>query len=270
MSKTWPIEINGQVAVLKLYKPPVNALDQPDLAELAVSVQQIEEDSAVRAVIITSSLKGVFCAGGDLKYWPQVYRNHPDAIYEAGRRAFMPIERLTKPSIAAIQGRVIGDGLSLALACDIVVAAKGSTFHLPEVEYGFIPGWGTIGRLVRKIGSARTMELLLLGEPVMAADARTMGLVSRVVALDDLTPTAESMAAQLAAKPPTALRYAKAAVLGRATKGLPDQEAWESHCFASVWGSEEWEEGIRKLFGATTVAAQEVPDEGPNRVSRVL
>jgi enoyl-CoA hydratase len=270
MSKSWQVDVNGQVAVLKLHKPPVNALDRPDLTELTGSVQQIEDDASIRAVIITSALKGIFCVGGDLKYWPRVYRNDPDSINEAARRAFGPIEQLTKPSIAAIDGHVIGDGLSLALACDIVVAAQGATFHLPEVGYGFIPGWGTIGRLVNKIGTARAVELLLLGERVNTAYARSIGLVNRVTARDDLMPTAQGLAALLAAKPPMAMRYAKAALLGGPAMRLPDQEAWEARCFAAVWGSQEWEQGVRKLFGTTTLTDQERSHEGLERTSQVL
>ena len=151
MSKCVEVTVNGPVAVLRLYKPPVNALDEPSLCELAKAVKRVEEDPAVRAIIVASALEGIFCAGGDLKYRPRVYRNRADLITGAARCAFEPIEQMTKPSIAAIQGHVIGDGLSLALACDIRLAAREVTFQLPEVGYGFIPGWGTIGRLVRVI-----------------------------------------------------------------------------------------------------------------------
>ncbi|MGO9571318.1 MAG: enoyl-CoA hydratase/isomerase family protein [Desulfomonilaceae bacterium] len=252
MMKCVELTVNGSVAVLRLYKPPVNALDEPSLRELAKAVEQVEEDPAVRAVIVASALEGTFCAGGDLKYWPRVYRSRADEISEAGRSAFVPLEQLTKPSIAAIQGHVIGDGLSLALACDIRLAAQGVTFHLPEVGYGFIPGWGTIGRLVRVVGTAPATELLLVGEPISAVYARFIGLVSGVTAPDQLFPAAEALAERLAAKPPMAMRHAKAALLGGSATRSPDQEDWEERCFAAVWGSQEWERGIRKLFGAAT------------------
>jgi enoyl-CoA hydratase/carnithine racemase len=270
MSKCVQITVNGPVAVLRLYKPPVNALDAPSLRELANAVKQVEEDSAVRAIIVASALEGIFCAGGDLKYWPRVYRNRADLITEAARCAFVPIEQLTKPSIAAIEGHVIGDGLSLALACDIRLAAQGVTFQLPEVGYGFIPGWGTIGRLVRMIGTALTRELLLVGDPISDLRARSIGLVNRVVAPDELFAAAEALAARLAEKPPMAMRHAKAALLGGSANGSPDQADWEARCFAAVWGNQEWEQGIRKLFATTTVTDQERADEGLERTSQVL
>jgi enoyl-CoA hydratase/carnithine racemase len=270
MSKCIEITVNGPVAVLRLYKPPVNALDEPSLRELGKAVQQVEEDSSVRAVIVVSALEGIFCAGGDLKYWPRLYRNRADEITEAARCAFVPIEQLTKPSIAAIQGHVIGDGLSLALACDIRLAAQGVTFQLPEIGYGFIPGWGTIGRLVRVIGTALATELLLVGEPINAARAQTIGLVNRVAAPDDLLPAAEDLAERLSAKPPTAMRHAKAALFNGSAAAWRDQEDWEARCFAAVWGNQEWEHGIRKLFGRATVTDQERVDEGLDRTSEML
>ena len=213
----------------------------------------MEDDPAIRVVIITSALNGIFCAGGDLKYWPRVYADRAEVVSAAGQCAFGRLERLRKPCIAAIQGHVIGDGLSLALGCDIRLASQAATFRLPEVGYGFIPGWGTIGRLVRAVGTAPAAELLLVGEPISAARAQTIGLVSRVTAPDDLMPAAEILAARLAAQPPLALHYAKAALLGSSAHRSPDQIAWEARCFAAVWGSHEWKQGLHKLLSKSTI-----------------
>jgi enoyl-CoA hydratase/carnithine racemase len=148
VSKFIQLEVDNSVAILRLNELPINALDETALHELTNAVDQIEDHPPIRVVIIASAINGVFCAGGDLKYWPQLYAGQPDVVSEAGRHTFERIERLTKPSIAAIEGQVIGDGLSLALACDIRLASQEVTFHLPElpeVSYGFIPGWGTVG-----------------------------------------------------------------------------------------------------------------------------
>ncbi len=250
MSTFVDFRTDGPIAILRLNKPPVNALDEPVLQELTKAIDQVESDPDIRVVIITSALKGIFCAGGDLKYWPRLYADQAEVVSGAGQRVFGHIERLGKPAIAAIQGRVIGDGLSLALACDIRLASPTATFHLPEVGYGFIPGWGTIGRLVQAVGTAPSAELLLVGEPISAAQAQAIGLINRIIAYD-LMLAAESLAAQLATKPPMALRYAKAALLGSSAPGSPDQAAWEARCFAAVWGSQEWEKGLKKLFSRT-------------------
>lgn len=248
MSTSVDLRADGPVAILRLSRPPVNALDESVLQELAKAVDQVEEDPNIRVVIIISAFKGVFCAGGDLKYWPRRYANQAEVVSAAGQRAFGRLERLGKPAIAAIQGQVIGDGLSLALACDIRLASPVAAFHLPEVGYGFIPGWGTIGRLVQTVGTAPAAELLLVGEPINAARAQAIGLVNRVIEAEELLSAAEALAARLAAQPPLALHYAKAALSGSSALRSPDQTAWEARCFAAVWGSQEWEQGLQRLF----------------------
>lgn len=261
MPKFIELEANESVAVLKLNKPPINALDGIALQELTKAVDQVEDDPAIKVVIITSAIKGVFCAGGDLKYWPRLYANQASAISEAGQHTFGRIERLTKPSIAAIQGHVIGDGLSLALACDMRLASQEATFRLPEVSYGFIPGWGTIGRLVQAVGTALATELLLVGEQISATRAQTIGLVNWITAPDDLMGIAETLATRIATQPPMAVRYAKAALQGSSTTRSPDRMAWEASCFAAVWGSHEWEQGLQRLFNTTIVTEQEKSHE---------
>ncbi len=241
------LETRDAIAILRLDKRPINALDETALQQLAHAVDQIEETPTTRAVIIASASPNVFCTGGDLKYWPRVYADRPAFVSEVGRHAFERIERMTKPSVAAIQGHVIGDGLSLALACDIRIASQDATFWLPELSYGFIPGWGTIGRLVEAVGTAHASELLLVGERVSATRAQTMGLVSQVTLNDELMGHAESVAAKLAAQPPLAIRHAKAALRGGSVRS-PDRVAWEAKCFAATWGSPEWQQGIERLF----------------------
>jgi enoyl-CoA hydratase len=256
VSKFIQLEMYNSIATLRLNKLPINALDETALHDLTSAVDRIEDHPTIRVVIIASAIKGVFCAGGDLKYWPQLYAGEPDVVSEAGRHTFERIERLTKPSIAAVEGQVIGDGLSLALACDIRLASQEATFRLPEVSYGFIPGWGTVGRLVEAVGMACAAELLLVGEQIGATHAQRIGLVSRITALDELMNTAETLAARIATQPPMAMRYAKAAMRGGSIIRSPEQRVWEARCFAAVWGSQEWEQGLQKLFSSMTAAKQ--------------
>jgi enoyl-CoA hydratase/carnithine racemase len=250
MSAVVELRVNGPVALLTLRVPPINALDESALQALTAAVNRAEEDEVVRAIVIASGIRGIFCAGGDLKYWPRVYPGDAGTVGEAGRKVFGGIEQVTKPTIAAIQGKVIGDGLSLALACDIRLASPESTFRLPELEYGFIPGWGTIGRLVDAAGKAFASELLLLGEEASAARAHAVGLVTRVVEGEDLLPYAEALAERIAAKPPMAVRSAKAALRGGCADGTRQRSEWELSCFKDVWGNREWRDGIAGLSGA--------------------
>jgi enoyl-CoA hydratase len=212
------------------------------------ALDEVENDDTIRALVITGGIEGIFCSGGNLKYWPRVYPNAADTVSDAGRRVFTRIEQLIKPSIAAIDGRVIGDGLSLALACDIRIASQASTFRLPELDYGFIPGWGTIGCLVEVIGKPLTAEMLLFGQEIAAERAQSIGLINRMICVDELIPLAGTLAIQAATKPPKAMLHAKAVLRGDLANKPRHQKDWEIACFKAVWGSREWQDGIQRLF----------------------
>lgn len=233
---SWVRRREGAVALLTLTRPPINALDREALDELAEAVREVGADQETRALVISGGVGGIFCSGGDLKYWGQV--RDGKEVGQAGREAFARIERLSKPTVAAINGRVIGDGLALALASDLRIAAETATFRLPEVAYGFIPGWGLIHRLVARVGQANASELLLTGRPVDAARARAIGLVHDVVPSDRLLEEALGRAREMASLSPAAHRAAKCALLG----------GDEGRCFEAVWGEADWREGIDALL----------------------
>jgi enoyl-CoA hydratase/carnithine racemase len=226
----------GVVTILTLTRPPINALDREALDELAEAIEVVEADRQTRVLVIISGIEGIFCSGGDLNFWRQL--RDGKEVSRVGREVFSRIERLPKPTIAAINGHVIGDGLSMALACDLRIASEAATIRLPEVAYGFIPGWGLIHRLVTLVGRANASELLLAGRQVEAARAERIGLINEVVASDRLKEEVMGRARKIAAFSPAALRAAKCAILGG------DERA----CFDSVWGHADWWEGIDTLF----------------------
>ncbi len=242
------IERLDSVAIVTLRRPPINALDEVALEELRAAADQVENDETVRAVVIASGIERVFCAGGDLKFWPQHYANLPQEVSHAGRRVFTRWEGLSKPTIAAIAGEVIGDGMSLALSCDIRIASQIAQFRLPETAYGFIPGWGTIARLARVVGHAVTAELLFTDATLSARRAQLYGLVNRVTVTEEVMLTALMLARQIAARAPNVLLQAKVA-LQRRDACMEGQEAWEADRFADVWGSTDWERGIAAFQG---------------------
>ncbi len=200
--------------------------------------------------MITGGVGGIFCSGGDLKYWGQV--RDGKEVSRAGREAFARIERLSKPTVAALNGHVIGDGLALALACDLRIAGEAATFRLSEVAYGFIPGWGLIHRLAALVGRANASELLLTGRPVEAARAQVMGLVNDVVPSDRLLDEALRRAREMAAFSPAALRAAKCALLG----------GDERVCFEAIWGGADWREGIDALLARRVPAFENAKGGG--------
>ncbi len=241
------VECSGSVAILTLRKPPINALDQAVLDELMSAAEQVESDEVIRVVLIASGIEGIFCVGGDLKYWPKHYAQHPHEVSAAGRRVFARLEQISKPTLAVMDGHVIGDGLSLALSCDIRIASQATLFRLPETGYGFIPGWGTIGRLARTVGQAVAAELLFTGAPLTAKRAQLYGMVNRLTASETLLSDSLILAHQIAEKSSTALREAKA-VLRHLGKRVEEEEAWEAICFAATWGSPDWQRGLHNLF----------------------
>jgi enoyl-CoA hydratase len=226
----------GSVSLFTLRRPPINALDQEALEELAQAVEEVRADSETRVLVITGGIEGIFCSGGDLKYWSQVH-NGTD-VSRIGRTVFSQIERLPKPTIAAINGHVIGDGLALALACDLRIASVTATFRLPEVAYGFIPGWGLIGRLIACVGRTHASELLLTSQPVQACRAQRMGLLNEVVPSDRLMDEVFKRSQKMVALSPAALRAAKCALLG----------GDERVCFEAIWNQKDWHAGIDALF----------------------
>lgn len=256
---SWSRERDGAVTLLTLTRPPVNALDRAALDELADRLTEVEADAETRAVVVTSGLAGVFCSGGDLKYWRT--EHHGEQVGQAGREVFRRLEELPVPTIAAINGHVIGDGLMLALACDLRIATEAATFRLPEAAYGFIPGWGPIRKLVDLAGRGSASELILTGRPIGAERAWIIGLVNRVVPPDGLVDEAIECGREVATFSPVALHAAKCALRG----------ADESACFRSVWGGPDWHEGINALFAKRqpAFAAARRGDEGHDLVGRV-
>ena len=230
----------GPTALLILNRPPINALDREALEELGLAVEEIRADRQTRVLVITGGIEGIFCSGGDLKYWRQV-QNENEAG-KTGRRVFAQIEQLPKPTIAAINGQVIGDGLALALSCDLRFASPLATFRLPEVAYGFIPGWGLIRRLIASVGRTHASEFLLTGQTVDASRAYTMGLLNEVVPADSLMDEALKRSGRMAALSPAALQAAKCVLRGG------DEKA----CFEAVWSRNDRREGIDALLSKRT------------------
>lgn len=228
------------MALVTLVRPPINALDREALDELSDIVGEADADPGVRALVFASGIDGVFCSGGDLKYWREI--RDAEQVSRAGREVFARIEQVSKPTIAAINGHVIGDGLALALAFDLRIASEKAAFWVPEVGYGFIPGWGLIHRLATLVGRASASELLLTGRRVHATQALAMGLVTQVVPSQHVLEKALGRAREMAGFSPAALRAAKCALSG----------ADEVGCFETVWGKTDWQEGIDALLAKRT------------------
>ena len=197
----------NHIAYLILSRPEVNnAINQQLVQELEAICCQINQDNDIYVVLITGAGNKAFCVGGELAS-PEPGVNYGVASAMAS---------LNQPVIAAINGDALGQGLELALSCDIRLASDKAKFSLTQVAEGFIPMDGGTQRLPRIVGKGRALELILTAEIINANEALAIGLVNKVVAKEELAAEAEAMAKAMTTKGPIALRYAKEAV----NKGL--------------------------------------------------
>lgn len=222
-------EVEGHVAWITLDRPEVlNAIDPESHAELVDAWKRFRDDDALRVAVLTGTGPKAFCAGVDLKRMGEFYESTPAAhrveIWnrEPGIGGITRNLDVGKPVLAAINGICLGGGLELALACDLRIASANATFGLPEVKWAIIPGQGGTQRLPRAIPPAVALEMILTAQPIDAARALSLGLVSQVHPLPDLHRAAGALAASIAAQPPKAVRQALAAVRGGLSLSLED------------------------------------------------
>jgi len=214
--------------VVTLNRPPANALNRELMDELKGVAEQLSGPEPPRAVILRSAVEGIFMAGADLKMldggWDELHST-TRKFQEAGNAW----ERIPAPTIAAIAGHAAGGGCEVALCCDFRLMARGpATIGLPEVRWGLLPAGGGTQRLARLLGRAAALDLTLRGRMIGADEAHRIGLVNEACEPDDLEPRARTLAAELAALPPIAVREIKRCVLegleGHLSAGLALEE----------------------------------------------
>ncbi|WP_427892137.1 enoyl-CoA hydratase/isomerase family protein [Kribbella sp. GL6] len=227
-------EQHGQVAVITLNRPAklnaVTAEMSDALVELAARCNETDD---VRAVVLTGSGRA-FSAGSDIaeldKYeTPWAFRNRADYCDA--------LKVLRKPIVAAINGYALGGGLETSLICDIRLASSTAVFAAAEVKLGWIGGGGMSALLSHSIGPGNASLMLMTGDPIDAERALSWGLVSEVLAPDDLLPRALELAATIAARAPIAVETAKANVAAALNMPLEQAVAYERDvqtiCFAT-------------------------------------
>lgn len=237
-------ETSGFVASLTLDRPEaLNALNAELMAQLTSALRAAEEDPTIRAIVLTGSDRA-FCAGADISQIQSIGSDELLAREGFAREPFDTLATLRTPVIAAVRGLALGGGCELVLACDLVVAGESAQFGLPEVRLGVIPGAGGTQRLVRAMGKAKAMEMLLTGAPITAQDACASGLVARVTADPACLPTAIGIAERIATNSPRAVALAKDAA--RVADDLPLQQglAHERRNFFLALGTDDQREGV--------------------------
>src|ERR1700740_1739672 len=183
------VERRGAVGIVTLNRPAaLNALNAALIAELASALDELEEDSAIGAIVLTGNEKA-FAAGADVK--EMVEKTYPEVYCEDFiTRRWERLTQCRKPVIAAVAGFALGGGCEIAMMCDIVIAAENARFGQPEITLGVQPGAGGTQRLTRFAGKAKARDMVLTGRMMDANEAERAGVVSRIVPTADLIPEA--------------------------------------------------------------------------------
>ncbi len=234
------------VALVRLNRPEArNALSMEVRRQLAEHFRALAEEKAVRAVVLTGGPE-VFAAGADIKAMAEA--SPVEMMQRRAEALWAPIKDFPKPLIAAVNGWALGGGCELAMHADMIVAGEGAKFGQPEIKVGIMPGAGGTQRLTRAVGKFKAMKLLLTGDPVGAAEAEAMGLVSEVVPDAQSLERALELAGKIAALPPLAARKIKEAVLAGADQPLETGLLIERQAFHLLFDSADQREGMQAFI----------------------
>jgi enoyl-CoA hydratase len=235
-------ERRGPVLVLTLNRPEVrNAIDMPLAEAIAAGLDRLDRDAELRVGVLTGAGSG-FCAGMDLKRFAATGERP-----WVGDRGFAGIVRRSseKPLIAALEGFAVAGGLEIALACDLLVAARGTKLGIPEAKRGLVAAGGGLRRLPRLLPSALAMELALTGGLITAERAYEVGALNRLTEPGEALAGALELAEQIGANAPLALAGAKRIL--QAQWAWDDAEFWErqAEIVEPIATSEDAREGAR-------------------------
>ncbi len=252
MDEQVKVSREGKVLVVVLDRPKVNAIDLETSQKLGEAFVTLRDDPSLSVGVVTGGGEKIFSAGWDLKAVNQgemQTENWWEDDYGAGGFAGLTeLWDLNKPVIGALNGVVIGGGVELALACDLLIAADHVQLQLPELPLGLIPDAGAIQRLPRRLPYNKAMEMLLLGEWTSAQDAAHYGLINKVVPAAELMETAMAWANKLAEVAPLALQSVKEVL--RAIDGDSIRSSFDTlrssdlPNYKSTLASEDAEEGV--------------------------
>jgi enoyl-CoA hydratase/carnithine racemase len=233
------------VAVLRIDRPPLNALSRAVLEELESAARELAGDAEVKAVVVLGGAKA-FAAGADISE----FGGQAEAR-EFGKRfraAFDRLAEIPRPVIAGINGVALGGGLELALACDLRIAADNARVGQPEILLGIIPGAGATQRLPALVGPARAKELIWSGRQLKADEAFAIGLVDRVVPAAELEDAALAWAGSFASGAVVAMALAKRVIDAGLGRPLGEGLDLEADAFVEVFGTQDADTGVRSFL----------------------
>ena len=236
-------EKRGRVGLITFNRPKaLNALNLETLTELGGALAAFDSDPSVGAIVLTGDERA-FAAGADIKEMAE--SSMVEMLQRGFTELFNSLARIKKPVIAAVSGYALGGGCELAMSCDMIVASETARFGQPEITIGVIPGGGATQRLTRAVGKAVAMEMILNNRAITAAEALQLGLVNRVVPVEAFLDAALTLAGEIAARAPLAVRFAKEAINTAFESPLTEGIASEQRAFYLLFSTDDRIEGMR-------------------------
>jgi len=239
------VEDRSGVAWVTLNRPEVrNALSRAVNLQLQDIARSFADREDIRAVVLTGAGEKAFCAGADLKERKGVTAAETAPYLNAIAGAIEAWGDIKQPTLCLMNGSAYGGGLEIAMACDFRILVEGAEVGLTEVRLGIMPGAGGTVRMPRLIGEARAKELIMLGRRIGAARAYEIGLVTQVVARDQLRSAADAILADVLACAPISVAVAKSSIERGYGRPLTEALEIERECYERTLFSEDRDEGL--------------------------
>ncbi len=239
------LEKEEHLAIVTINRPKaLNALNSETLKDLDLVLEDLEKDSNIYCVILTGSGEKAFVAGADISEMKDLSEEEGKNFGLLGNKVFRRLEKLDKPVIAAISGFALGGGCELAMACDIRIASEKARFAQPEAGLGITPGFGGTQRLPRLVGEGKAKELIYTCAMVKADEALRIGLVNKVVPLENLMEEAKAMANAIMANAPIAVKLCKDAINRGMQVDIDEAIEIEAEDFGKCFATEDQKEGM--------------------------
>ncbi|MBN7771641.1 enoyl-CoA hydratase [Marinobacter daepoensis] len=249
MSELIQLEKRGHIAILTIANPPANTWTADSLAALKVTVEELNEDREIFALVVTGQGEKFFSAGADLKTFADGDRARANEMAQRFGEAFAALTAFRGVSIAAINGYAMGGGLECALSCDIRIAEEHAQMALPEASVGLLPCAGGTQNLPWLVGEGWAKRMILCGERVNAAKALQIGLVEEVVASGAGLETALKLAEGACKQSPSSIARCKQLVMS-ARDGRSHSDGWrmERELFVELFHTEDQKEGVNAFL----------------------
>ncbi|WP_334056134.1 enoyl-CoA hydratase/isomerase family protein [Polaribacter sp. P097] len=238
------VDKNDALAQVTINRPKkLNALNKETITELSNAFTELENDEAIKVIILTGSGEKAFVAGADISEFANFSVEEGGVLARKGQEIlFNLVENLSKPVIAAVNGFALGGGLELAMSCHFRVASDNAKMGLPEVSLGVIPGYGGTQRLSQLVGKGKAMEMVMTAGMISADEALSLGLVNHVTTQEELLPLANKLASKILRNSSVAISGAIKAINANYIEGVNGYDV-EIEEFGNCFGTEDFKEG---------------------------